>query len=151
MRLYHFTTRDRMPGIVRDGLRTFPLDICPTATAELGEGIKPQRGVWLTENDTLLLTPEERLAHYKSQGDWINQWLFDPTFVARHSLDEQRYKKIVRLTIRIGDHDKRLIKPEGDQMLPHLSRITSAHWCYLRAIPISKVVDFLDCEPARAA
>jgi hypothetical protein len=125
VKLYHFTTREHIRGgISKDGLRAYPLVMGYSQA-----GIKPQRGVWLTECESTSITPEERLAHFMATGEWINHWLLD------------RATDVFRLTVEIGDHDKRLIKPETDQLLPHLSRVTQAHRCYLRAIPFNKLVD----------
>jgi len=122
MKLYHFTTEDRVGSIIQKGLRASPLVY---GNCETIGGLKHQRGVWLTELDNLQLTADDSEAVFKKSGEWRRYWLHD-------NMDN-----IVRFTIRIGDNDARLIRFDGHQ--PEFSRVYQRTWLYLRTITLDKI------------
>jgi hypothetical protein len=124
MKLYHFTTADRVGSILEKGLRANPLMF---GDCETIEGLKRQRGVWLTELDNMHMTADECKAHFKKSGEWRRYWLHDET------------DKLVRITIRIGDNDQRLIRFDSKQ--PEFARIYQRTWLYLRTVTPNKITD----------
>ena len=44
--------------------------------------------------------------------------------------ERQKHKRVVRLTVNIGDNDRRLIRFTGSELLPHLAYVSSRHWMY---------------------
>jgi hypothetical protein len=67
---------------------------------------------------------------FKSIGEWRTHWLGDPLFC-----DEPN---IARITVRIGDHDRRLIKFDNASHNVGHERIGSTTWLYLRTITPDK-------------
>jgi hypothetical protein len=131
MKLYHFTTAGRIASIIETGLRAVPLAF---GGCETIEGLKRQRGVWLTELDSLHVTTAESEFIFKKCGEWRRYWLHDK---ADH---------IARITIRIGDNDQRLTP--FNCHLPELARIDQRTWLYLRTITPDKITNIDRVAPS---
>ncbi len=127
MKLYHFTTGDRVPSIIQTGLRANPLTY---GTGEIICGLQRQRGVWLTELDNLHMTADEIESCFKKSGKMLRYWLHD-------NMDN-----IVRFTIRIGDNDQRLIRFNSGQ--PEFVRVEQRTRLYLRTITLDKINHQID-------
>ena len=132
MKLYHFTRKESLPSILQTGIKANPLAF---GNCETIEGLKRQCGVWLTELDSLFITAEERAAMFKHSGKIYRGWLGS-------QMDDQCDVVFpVRLTVRIGDHDRRLIKFDNSGIIPEIDRVSSRTWLYLRTITPDKFID----------
>jgi hypothetical protein len=121
--LYHFTKLMNVPGIKADGLR-------PSSESEnsLGKDV-----VWLTELTTRRLTDTARAE--------MNSW---------HWLPVGNGRNVMRFTVRIGSHDRKLVRYE-----PWLRRqkLTAGHdtdcgraivaswWMYFGVIHPSRIIE----------
>lgn len=132
MKLYHFTMAKSVASIVQLGLRANPLG---WANCETVEGIKRQRGVWLTELASLHATADECAEAYKQSGMLRRYWLHDVT------------DNLARISIRIGDNDKRLVRYDSHQ--PKFARIDQRTWLYLRTITPDKFLDIQGVAASR--
>jgi hypothetical protein len=132
MILYHFTPLENVPMIKAEGI--LPLDVGGYMTGGSG-GL-----VWLTERPTTRLPDAERVA--LKSGASVNEWLGrGPT---------------ARFTVRIGSHDRRLVRYEHwlraqkswDRTFtipPKLKTICASFWMYFGVIPPER---FVECDKA---
>jgi len=124
---------DRVRSICETGLKALPLMF---GNCETVEGIRRERGVWLTECETTRATADESAAFFKTRGEWRQYWLYAFTD-----------KRVARITVRIGDHDQRLVR--FDAKTADYDRISSRTWLYTRTLTPDKItsIDLEDRPP----
>ena len=134
MILYHFTTTDRVRSICETGIKALPFTF---GNCETVEGIRRERGIWLTECETTRMTADESAASFRMCGEWRQYWM--------HAFTD---KRVARITVRIGDHDQRLVR--FDAKIADFDRFSSRTWLYTRTLTPDKITNIdLEDRPAR--
>jgi hypothetical protein len=131
MILYHFTPADLVEQILEDGLLPYHGANNMAGGAEV---------VWLTERTDTRCTAAETAAMFERSGEVFEHWLFNST-----------HRNVVRLTVRIPSHDRRLfryrpwLRKHWRPGMPEHKWTGygggDAHWIYFGEIPPSKIVE----------
>jgi hypothetical protein len=130
MKLYHFTHADNLPSIRESGLSPSEPSISDLDMVN-GESV-----VWLTELSDTPMTAEEREQMIAFCGDDCNgHWI-------GHGLP------LVRLTLRIPSHDRKLIRymswkrrHASDLIVArHTARFAQANWIYFGTLTPDKII-----------
>ncbi|SHG79106.1 hypothetical protein [Bradyrhizobium erythrophlei] len=99
MILYHFTRAERAEQILKHGL---------LPAGDRHNMLGGAEVVWLTEREVLRMSAAERKAVYERSGQILRSWLYS-----------EMEDEVVRLSVRIPSHDRRL-----ERYMPWLRK----HW-----------------------